>query len=115
MKKFGGWGEEKATEFLRKEGFRVLTRNFRTRYGELDIVARRGKTLVFFEVKTRKNLGEIQPFEAVNHRKQEKIKIAALEFLQKTKEKYSSVRFDVITVIGDEASWSIEHIENAFD
>lgn len=115
MKEFGGWGEDKAVSFLRKKGFRILARNFRSRFGELDIVAKKGRMLVFFEVKTRSNSGKIRPFEAVDQKKQEKIKILASEFLQKTKVEYRSVRFDVISVVGNETSCLIEHIENAFD
>ncbi len=115
MRKFGDWGEEKALDYLRKKGFRVLARNYSTRFGELDLIVKRGKTLVFCEVKTRKNQGKIQPFESVTRDKQKKIKISASDFLQKTKEKYTSVRFDVVTVVGSEDSYQIEHIENAFD
>ncbi len=115
MKKLGGWGEETAVSYLRKKGFRILARNFRSRFGELDIVAKKDQTLVFFEVKTRKNSDIMKPFESVNSRKQEKIKILASEFLQKTNEGYRSVRFDVISVIKDKTSYLIEHIENAFD
>lgn len=115
MKDFGSWGEEKAVIFLRKKGFRILARNFRSRFGELDIVAKKERTMVFFEVKTLRNSETIKPFELVNQRKQEKIKISASEFLQKTREEYRSVRFDVISVIGDNDSCFIEHIENAFD
>lgn len=78
-------------------------------------MAKKDGTLVFFEVKTLKNSEIIKPFESVYHRKQEKIKISALEFLQKTKEKYHSIRFDVISIIGDSTSCQIEHIVNAFD
>lgn len=115
MKEFGNWGEEKALNFLRKKGYRVIARNYSTRFGELDIVARKGQTLVFCEVKTRRTCEGIKPFEAVTRGKQEKIKVSASEFLQRTKEKFGSVRFDVITVVGSGDACSIEHIENAFD
>ncbi len=116
MKTFGCWGEEKAVDFLLKKGFRILRRNYRSRFGEVDIIARQGKTIIFCEVKTRKDDNLIKPFEVITADKQAKIKISATEFLQKARlSGFNSIRFDVITVVGDEKQWVIEHIENAFD
>ena len=66
----GKEGETRAVEFLWKKGYRILERNFRTKRGEIDIIARNRKEIIFVEVKTRKNLDYGFPSESVNDNKQ---------------------------------------------
>ena len=104
--------ENKACEFLETQGFSVLERNFRCRQGEIDIVAREGRYLVFVEVKYRATSARGTPISAVNYRKQRKISSIALYYL--TKNAYPETtpcRFDVVGISPGE----VVHIRNAFD
>jgi len=77
----GSQGEDYSASYLLKHGYSILARNFRTRYGELDIVARLGDTIVFFEVKSRRGLAKGKPYEAVTQRKQEHLMRAAEAYI----------------------------------
>lgn len=103
--------EEAAAAFLQKQGFRVLEKNFRCRQGEIDLVCREGKTLVFTEVKYRSDASWGSPFEAVGFRKQEKIRRTALFYLCRYGyPENMPCRFDVVGITGD----NIQLIRNAF-
>ena len=108
----GGEKEQIAGKYLEQKGLLVLEFNYRTRMAEIDIVARDGKTLVFVEVKYRKDISDGHPLEAVNARKQRKIRMAALYYLEdhNLSPDLTDLRFDVVGILGDE----ITHIENAF-
>lgn len=104
--------EKKAAEYLMAEGYEILKMNYRVRAGEIDIVAKQGKYLVFVEVKYRSNIHKGMPQEAVDIRKQRQISRVALYYLNQYKYPVDiPVRFDVITVYDG----SIKHIENAFE
>jgi len=121
----GRLGELAAEKYLKKKGYRILERNFNGRFGELDIIARKGETLVFVEVKTRSGSGYAAAKEAVDSRKAARIIKAACEYMQrKGLPEDTRVRFDVIGITagaGGEAGISgsgemiIEQIEAAFD
>lgn len=115
MKQLGVKGEGLAVEFLKRKGYRVISRNFKTPLGEIDIVARDGETLVFVEVKTRTDTAFGQPFEAVNYRKREKIKKVALYYLKNNCRKELSSRFDVLSIEINADKSKIEHIIDAFE
>ena len=103
--------EEKAAAFLQKEGFEILERNYRDRYGEIDLIAKEGGYLVFVEVKYRKNLKNGYPQEAVHGKKQQKIRHTARYYLYKQGcPEDTPCRFDVVFVVGER----IELIRNAF-
>jgi len=117
-KGIGNLGEEVATTFLTGLGFRILERNFRCRGGEVDIVARdpRDKSLVFVEVKARRDLSYGVPQLAVTPFKQRQISKAALTWLAKNRLHDQSARFDVIAILLDDSGHhKIEHIPNAFE
>lgn len=99
-----------AAEYLQKQGMQILERNFRCRLGEIDVIARDGDTLVFTEVKYRKNDRYGSPLEAVNFRKQSTIRKVAEYYLLCNPMDRMAVRFDVIGIQGDK----LEHIRNAF-
>lgn len=104
--------EEQAAEFLKREGCEILERNFRGKRGEIDLIARDGRYLVFVEVKYRKTAGSGLPEEAVNYRKQQTISRVALEYLLKQRlPETMPCRFDVVAICGNR----IRHIRNAFD
>jgi putative endonuclease len=110
----GDRGEREAARYLRRQGLRVLTRGYRTPRGEIDLIARDGDTLVFVEVKTRR---QGQPAEAITPAKQERLTLAALHFLKRYNLLEGRSRFDVVAIVwpGQEHVPVIEHIRNAFE
>lgn len=108
-KNLGERGEKIAARHLRKEGYKILERNMRTPFGEVDIVAKKKDALIFCEVKTREGDGYGTPAEAVNNERRMRYKRSAEYYLQKNKADFTA-RFDVIEILGGE----VNHIENAF-
>lgn len=95
--------EEKAAAFLQNQGFAILERNYRDRYGEVDLVAREGAYLVFVEVKYRSSLKNGYPEEAVHGRKQQRIRHGARYYLyQHHYSEDTPCRFDVVSIVGEE-------------
>jgi putative endonuclease len=114
----GKRGEEIAASYLGTQGYRILERNFRCKVGELDIVARApgDGSLVFVEVKARRDTSYGVPQLAVTPFKQRQISKAALTWLARNRLHDSQARFDVIAVLlEDDDRYSIEHIVNAFE
>ena len=109
-------GEVEAARLARRKGYQILRSNFTCRYGELDLVAADGDTLVIMEVKTRLQNALYTPAEAVTRQKQERIKLATNVFLAAQQLDDVQVRFDVVEVIMDEAFEvvSVNHLEDAF-
>lgn len=98
--------EEKVCAFLKEKGLLILERNFRVRQGEIDVIAKEGDTLVFVEVKYRKNPSRGLPEEAVDFRKQRQISKVALFYLAFRRLPLSTpCRFDVVAVCGEEIRW----------
>jgi putative endonuclease len=118
-RRLGALGEQLAADHLVARGYRVLERNFRTRYGELDLVALEGRFLVFCEVKTR--LGAPAPFApltSVGPRKRAQLRRMAGRWLHERGRGPGApeARFDVIGISLDRAGrlLSLDHVENAF-
>lgn len=112
----GKSGEDLAIRFLRKKGYTILQSNYRTRCGEIDIIARDKAILVFVEVKTRKGTSFGSPFSAVTTKKQRHISMVAQEYLSKNNFFDEEARFDVIAVLlKSQGLPQIDHIENAFE
>jgi putative endonuclease len=115
MKALGIEGEGLAVKFLKKIGYRIVAKNYKTQIGEIDIIARDGDTTVFIEVKTRTNDSFGYPFEAVHRGKRQKLKNLALLYLKK-QGKELPVRFDVLSILCTEnGKREIEHIKDAFE
>lgn len=108
--KLGKFGEEKAIEYLKHRNYHILDKNFRTKYGEIDIVAENNGDIVFVEVKTRTNLLFGSPQLSVNFKKQSKLTELALAYIKSKNLTRSNIRFDVVTL----ADGNIELIKNAF-
>ena len=122
-RRLGDQGEELAARHLEARGLEVVERNFRTRYGELDIVARDERFLVFCEVKTRiaRRAGDdvLGPFAAIGVRKQRQVRAMAREWLAEGRlegRRPSELRFDAIGISfdGDGRLLALEHLEAAF-
>jgi putative endonuclease len=109
-------GEEEAARFLTRSGYAILDKNVRTRAGEIDLVAKEGKTLVFVEVKTRRDMEGDPPQAAVQTRKQNRLAKLAHGYLKLKRLRQTPCRFDVVSVIfNDEGGVkAIRHIPNAF-
>lgn len=90
-----------AWNFLRKQGYAILEKNHRTRFGEVDVIARQGETLVFLEVKTRRDDRLGRPEESVDWRKQKKLVQVAQSYLQANGLEERPARFDVLSVLWD--------------
>ena len=95
----GRAGEVLARDFLERQGYEIIEGNYRTRFGEIDIVARENDIWIFVEVKTRRGVSFGLPEEAVTFRKQNKIVHAALEYLREKHLSNVSWRIDVISII----------------
>jgi len=112
----GKHGEELAAGYLKKKGYSIITRNYRKRFGEVDIIALDGDTLVFVEVKTRKSSRFGSGIEAVDLRKQQQLSRIAADYLVSEQVEYRQARFDVIAVeLADPHRPRFTHIPNAFD
>jgi putative endonuclease len=108
-------GENAAAHFLRKNGYKVLTRNYSSRWGEIDIVCRHRDVLVFVEVKTRSASSWEKPIEAVTPSKQRRIIRTAYAYLQELEETNIPLRFDVVEVYLDaQGKTRCELIASAF-
>ncbi len=114
----GSWGERVAICFLNRQGYKLLQKNVRIgRNGELDAVMQYEKTLIFVEVKTRKNEEFGRPFSAINRAKRKKVNEATLGYIKKNHIKPTYIRFDVVEVIGNPKQRTkpiIRHIQNAW-
>ncbi len=111
----GAWGEDQAVLYLRRQGVKIVARNFMTPVGEVDIICRSKKELIFVEVKTRRSNAYGTPAEAVGKRKQRQIIRAAQWYLAQNKISLQP-RFDVVAVMPDgEGRARIEHLPAAFD
>lgn len=112
----GEKGEKIARRYLKKKGYRILARNYRTRLGEIDLVAEEAGVVVFIEVKTRSGIEYGQPFEAITRKKRRQISKVALEYLNNNKQFDRSARFDVVSILlTSESSPQIEVVQDAFD
>jgi putative endonuclease len=106
----GREGEERAEKTLKKEGYRILEKNYRTRFGEIDIIAEEKGCLVFIEVKKRNTPTFGDPFHAINARKRQHLIKSALFYMKLNGSFDRRVRFDVVGIDGD----GVRIIKNAF-
>ena len=113
--KFGEKGEALAARRLKKAGYKIIETNYRTRLGEVDIIAKENDTIVFVEVKSRRSVRFGSPKQAVTLQKQKKISMVALYYLKATGQSTARARFDVVTVISNQDRPQVEIIKNAFE
>jgi putative endonuclease len=111
----GKLGEDLACDFLKAHGYKILHRNFRTRLGEIDIVAKDKDVLCFIEVKTRTSGDLGLPVESLTYFKQRQIARATLVYLQTKKGLKDKARFDVVSVQLWHNPPKIDIITNAFE
>lgn len=101
-----------AADYLRKNGYRIVAKNFRTAFGEVDLIAQKDGVLVYCEVKYRSSAAYGDPLEAVDYRKRRQISRVANYHYARYAAGETPCRFDVIGVYGD---GSIRHVQNAFE
>jgi len=94
----GNYGERVAAAFLRRQGYRILTRNYKTTRGEIDLVCRHGNVLVFVEVKTRAEVAIVRPAEAIDDRQEEALHRTAQRYLELLDRDDIDYRFDAVEV-----------------
>lgn len=114
-KEFGKRGEELAARHLSKLGYEVIDKNYRTQVGEIDIVAKEGGTLVFVEVKSRRDENFGPPELAVNYRKRRQLTRAAFLYLTRKKKQNEPCRFDVVCVSVRPEGVKVSVIRDAFE
>jgi putative endonuclease len=110
----GRSGEDVASGLLTRSGFEIVERNFRCSRGEVDIIARRGRLLVFCEVKTRRSSRWGDPSEAVSVAKRNRLRRLAAEWMNDRRPGSVEVRFDVVSVIVRDGRLVAHHIPDAF-
>jgi putative endonuclease len=113
-KELGDWGEQIAVEYLISNNIKVIGRNIRTSYGEIDVVGQKDGIIIFFEVKTRRTEKFGNPEDAVNYKKREHMKNSALDFMQSNLDLEMDWRIDVIAIfVGEKNKLKIRWIKNA--
>ena len=110
----GKMGEETALQYLISQGYCLVFQNYRCRLGEIDLIIQKEKTLVFVEVKTRKNARYGLPREAVTISKQRAIIKTAMQYIQRYRVTGLLFRFDVVEVYQDIDPPKVVHLPNAF-
>jgi len=111
----GKKGETVAVHYLKKQGYRIIEQNYRSKAGEIDIIAREKQSLVFVEVKTRSSRSFGSPKWAITPKKQKTISMAALYYLKMTNQNDVDARFDVVSILLQGEDTQIELVRNAFD
>ena len=112
--RFGKKAEDLAARHLKRRGYKILARNYRTPAGEIDIIAQEGNSLVFVEVKGRQSLRYGSAKAAVTPRKQQQVARVALWYLKETGQMGAKARFDVVAVTRMDGNTAIEIVRNAF-
>ena len=116
---FGRYGESLAEGFLKQKGYKIVDRNYRCKYGEIDLIAYDKKCLVFIEVKTRSSLAFSYPSEAITGLKKRKIIQTSLNYIKEKGLKDVNCRFDVISIVSSPQQLPgnelIDLIKGAFD
>lgn len=114
----GPWGEKLAADYLRRKGYRLVTSNYRCRFGEIDLIVKDRRFLVFVEVKLRKNAGFALAREFVDYRKQQRLRMTASLYLSRYPTSLQP-RFDVIEVYAPQGMETVKpvinHLEDAFE
>ena len=112
---FGRKSESLAVKHLKKQGYKIIEQNYRTKMGEIDIIAKHKGVIIFVEVKARRSDRFGDPKWAVTYKKQRKISMAALQYLKDTEQTNTRARFDVVSINSSGDTSAIELVKNAFE
>ncbi|KAA3628947.1 MAG: YraN family protein, partial [Proteobacteria bacterium] len=111
----GAWAEQRAQKHLERHGLTLIERNFASRFGEIDLIMRDRATLVFVEVRLRRNLDFGHPAETVTHAKRARIRRTAAYYLKHRRGGAApDCRFDVVAIVGGRERSSTERLRDAF-
>ena len=114
-RQLGDWGESLACQFLKRNGYKILQRNYRAMRGEIDIIAKERQTVVFVEVKSAARTEGVAPELRINKAKQQQLyRIANLYIATHQHSDETEYRMDVIIVTGNAENHVIRHYQNAF-
>lgn len=117
-KALGDWGENIARHYIEQQGLKIITTNYKTKVGEIDIIAKHGLTYHFIEIKARRGITHRLPREAVSKRKQKHIKQAAMYFirdLRSQNRKWRELSFDVVEVyVHEDLKATIHYMPQCF-
>ncbi|MBF0274281.1 MAG: YraN family protein [Nitrospinae bacterium] len=115
-REIGKEGEEVAADYLRKKGYTIITTNYQKQCGEIDIIAEINKTIVFIEVKYRKQNALVSAEESITHIKKQRLIKTARHYIREEGNKLGNkgFRFDVIALSGLGENQTLQHYENAF-
>lgn len=111
----GEGGERLAADFLKRDGIKILSRNYSCDFGEIDLIGLHRDTIIFFEVKTRRSDEAADPEQSIGAHKQRKLQLVAKHWLAQHKQPNAAYRFDAISVVWPEQGKpEIRHIVEAF-
>ncbi len=110
----GAWAEDLAYRHLLDQGLRLVTRNYRCRHGEIDLIMRDGPTIVFVEVRLRNRTDFGSGAESVDARKQARVSSSAEHYLQRHATLLADCRFDVVSILQSGDTYRLDWIRNAF-
>ena len=116
-KALGDAAEKAAARFLKSQGYAIITRNFSTRGGEVDIIAADGETLCFVEVRSRSSNDTAPPYTSVGPAKQARVRAAASAYVARMRLQNRLCRFDVLSLVPDaeqKSKWQIQLLRDAF-
>jgi putative endonuclease len=112
-KDLGKKGEEIAEKYLIKSGYKIIERNFRTKYGEIDLICEKDSSIIFIEVRTKSNLEFVSPEESISSKKIDHIKNSSLDYLSKNKKKYKDIKFEFIGIlISSKNDYKLNHLKD---
>lgn len=111
----GQKGEAEAVQFLRDRGYVIVAQNYRSPFGEIDVIAEDGRVLVFVEVRSHSRPEYGDPIESVNVRKQRQVAKTALHYLLRNGFTHREARFDVIGIQWHDGEACLRHIPDAFE
>ena len=106
----GATGEDRAADYLVRQGYKIVERNYRSKLGELDVIARDGRVLVFVEVRSRRSAEFGSALDAVNVHKRRKVTRVAMNYIAYRRPRFDEARFDVVAITGPE----LVHIKDAW-
>lgn len=113
---FGKRGEDIATSFLEKNKYKIIAKNYKTRIGEVDVIARDREVFCFVEVRTRSSDSFCSPEETIDAKKKAQISKAALSFIRAHQLEDRPARFDIVTILfREDGGFKVNHIKNAFE
>lgn len=110
----GEKAERYAEKYLKRRGFKLLKRNYRTAQGEIDLICKYRKGIVFVEVRSKKDTHFGTPEETIDLKKQRRCRLAAEHYLMVHQLLDVPCRFDVIALVGENRRWEVKHYKNAF-